>query len=428
MRPAAHLAAAIEVLDAWQKSEAQADEVLAAWGRAHRFAGAKDRAAIAAHVYTVFRRYAAALWRMGSDVPRALLLGALREDVSVGDIEALFTGQAYAPSPLSVEECAALAAAIDNPPNWVRYNYPQWLEPMLLAEFGDALAAEMAALNMRAPLDLRVNTLKTTREAARAALAASGLPAVACPYAPHGLRLPAGNKLTEHPLHKSGAVEIQDEGSQLASLFCGAKPGMLVIDLCAGAGGKSLAFAAEMRNEGRILACDADEARLARSVPRTERAGVRIVEHRVIQDWAPQDGGPDPDFGDMQDRADLVVVDAPCSGSGTWRRAPDARWRLTAEALQALTLTQSRLLERASSLVRPGGRLVYVTCSVLPVENQAQIESCLVRDRGLALAQPMHVLAEAGLDAISMKEGLGLRLTPARHGTDGFFVACLTRS
>lgn len=427
MRPEARLQAAIDVLGIWAAGHAPADEVLAAWGRQHRFAGAKDRAAIAARVYAVFRRYGNLLWRMEGDAPRLLVLGSLVEEgMGLEAIETLFAGQGYGPPPLSAEERAPLAAQPGPPPAWAQENYPEWLEPHLRESLGNAFDTEIGALNARAPLDLRVNALKATRDEVISALIEAGFPAEPCPYAPMGVRLPAGTPVRGLALFRDGLVEVQDEGSQLASLLCGAKPGMNVVDLAAGAGGKTLALAADMSDRGVILACDVDAKRLYELSRRAARAGVHIVERRHLHDLASQDGG-DPELAPFDAWADLVIVDTPCSGTGTWRRAPDSRWRLSEPRLIAYQDVQRRLLARAAALVRPGGRLCYITCSILKSENEAPVEAFLGARPHFRLIRPHSLLQSAGLTVAAEGSHWGLRLSPARHGTDGFFIACLVR-
>jgi 16S rRNA (cytosine967-C5)-methyltransferase len=421
MRAAARLAAAIEILDLWLGQEGPAEPVLAQWGRAHRFAGKQDRVAIADRVYAALRRRSSTAWLMGVMTGRALVLGTLALEDGLGAAaiaKLLDEGGPHGPPPLIAEERARLEAG---PPPGASPStlgdYPDWLHPALEAAFGSALANEMAALAARAPFDLRVNTLRATRAEARDALAAEGIVAEECPHSPMGLRLPAGTPIQRSRTYLAGLVEIQDEGSQLVSLLAGAEPGMTVVDLAAGAGGKSLALAALMGNQGRIIAADIDPLRLERLSPRAMRAGARIIETRVLRPWT---GGPDPDFPDLGEGADLVLLDAPCSGSGTWRRAPDAKWRLTASQLAGLGRTQEDLLARAAGLVKTGGRLAYITCSILAAENGTPAGAFLSgrEDFEAALpAAPFPCYAKA----------LGLTLTPARTGTDGFFFALFRR-
>jgi len=306
-------------------------------------------------------------------------------------------------------------------PAWVRGNLPEWLVAELEAAFGAALAEELAALNREAPLDLRVNTLKTDRVGALAALAADGLEAAPTPLSPLGLRLSARATLPATAAFRDGLVEVQDEGSQLAALLVDVRPGQAVCDLCAGAGGKTLALAAAMANQGRLLACDVEATRLRPMAPRLRRAGVDLVETQVIA--AEDDGWPT----DPTESFDRVLVDAPCSGSGAWRRNPDARWRLDPETLAGFAPVQDRLLRGAARLVRPGGRLVYVTCSLLPRENADRVAAFLA-EHGDFRPVPIGEVWPHAVGGAPPADGPFLTLTPARQGTDGFFVAILERT
>lgn len=340
--------------------------------------------------------------------------------MTVPDIAALCAG-GFAPAPLSDAERAALDhfAALERPaPNWVTGAYPEWLEPELARAFGDRFAVEMAALQGRAPVDVRVNRLKGNREDALRALAAVGIAAEPTPLSPLGLRLGGRPKLEETAVFRSGLVEPQDEGSQIVTLLVAAAPGMQVVDLCAGAGGKTLGLAAEMGNSGQIYAADSDAARLARMKPRLLRAGVRNVQTPRGRDGAW--------FAALEGRADRVLVDAPCSGLGAWRRRPESRLRLTPETLAEDCARQLDLLRWGARLVKPGGRLIYATCSLLPAENDDIVAAFLQAGSGFRVLPVAEVWAEAiGTDC--PVETPFLLLTPARHGTDGFFVAVLRR-
>ena len=304
---------------------------------------------------------------------------------------------------------------LDHPdmPAPVRFEVPDWIYPRLEARFGDRLTAEMAALSEPAPLDLRVNLLKATREAARAALRAEGWDAVPTTLSPWGLRLDGRRPVTSGPAFQSGLIEIQDEGSQLIAAITDARPGMKVVDWCAGAGGKTLALAGAMANRGQIVACDVSGSRLDGAVRRLRRAGVNNVERHLVapgDKWAKRRAGS----------FDRVLVDAPCTGTGTWRRNPDARHRLTETDLLELVPKQASILDTAQALVRPGGRLIYATCSVLPEENEGQVAAFLTRLPAFSLL-PLAAEWPPGGDGM-------LVLTPARHGTDGFFAAVLERA
>ena len=426
MTPGARLQSAIEILEDIFLSGRPADRIVENWSRSNRYAGSKDRAAISELVYTVLRRRAELSAATGHEDARLLAFAALAL-VNGEDIAALADGSRHAPAPLSEDERNALDAAAlpgaDAAP-WIRLNYPEWLHSEFEAAFGSELEREMAALMERAPTDLRVNTLKTDREAARVALEEAGLLAEPCPWSPWGLRLTTRGNLPGLALYREGAIEIQDEGSQIACLLTGVKPGEQVVDLCAGGGGKSLALAAMMENKGQIYACDTDSRRLAPLEPRAQRAGIRNLQTAVLGPWHP--GAADSDLAGLAGRADCVLVDAPCSGTGAWRRSPDARWRLGPDTLEGYRAAQEEVLARAAGLVRPGGRIVYVTCSLLPCENERQVEFFLERHQDFeplswAAAWPEAILPPPA------PPGPGLRLAPASSGTDGFFVAILRR-
>jgi 16S rRNA (cytosine967-C5)-methyltransferase len=409
MTPSARLQMAIQILEGLENAAQPTDRFLKSWFRTRRFAGSKDRRAIAQQVFAVQRRRAALAHRMGSDAPRALMIAALME--AGEDIAALFTG-GYGPAPLTDAERRAIASTPSSAPDWVRGEYPQWLEPELRRAFGEQLAENMAAFIPRAPTDLRVNTLKTDRDTVIAALTGQGLAVTPTPYAPHGIRIAgeAGN-LSGSPLFESGAFEFQDEAAQIAAHLCGARPGMRILDLAAGAGGKSLAFAAAMANRGEIVACDVRGAALAELEKRAGRAGVTIIRTVLLEQARPQGA------------FDAVFLDAPCSGTGTWRRQPELRWRLTPARLAELTDLQDRLLDQAAGSVRPGGRLFYATCSILPVENQDRVEAFQARHpgfTGLNLAENWGPNPPPGL-------AQDFRASPATTGTDGFFCAGLRR-
>lgn len=387
MTPSARVQAAIDILDqvltAARSNGAAADTLIARYFKERRYAGSKDRRAVRDLVYRAIRR--------SGDIPpsgRAAMIGVADDDEP---LLALFDGSPHAPAPIDAGEARAHAAVV-----------PAWLIPRFDPLVG---ADEHAALLERAPLDLRVNRLKGTRDEAQALLPG----AEPAPYAPFGLRLPEGTQVEQSEAWLSGLVEVQDEGSQLLALACNAKPGMTIVDLCAGAGGKTLALAADMSGEGRLIACDVDRNRLSRMAPRLERAGVQGVETRLL----------DPNreaaaLADLVGQADIVLVDAPCSGSGTWRRNPETRWRLNAKGLERLTTLQSRLIDVATELVRPDGLLVYAVCSLLAEEGQAQAAAFTARSSFI----PRPIGLDAGRDA-----GTGRLLTPSRDRTDGFFVA-----
>jgi 16S rRNA (cytosine967-C5)-methyltransferase len=319
-----------------------------------------------------------------------------------------FNGGRFSPAPLDSGETEALGKlaglTLDHPemPQSVRLEVPEWILPLLEARFGERLAPEMAALAEEAPLDLRVNLLKTDREGAQAALAEEGIIAEPTKLSPWGLRVSGRRPVTTGAAFRTGLVEIQDEGSQLVAALVGAEPEMRVADFCAGAGGKTLALAMTMGNRGHIVACDVSASRLDGAVRRLRRAGVHNVERHLLE----------PGDKWTKRRAmgfDRVLVDAPCTGSGTWRRNPDGRLRLERRDLDELIVKQATILDQASRLVRKAGRLVYATCSLLTEENESQVSAFLVRHPEFApVAQ--------------------LSLTPARDGTDAFFAVSLERA
>lgn len=386
MTPAARAGAAIEILDevvaAARGGGAAADTIVSRYFSTRRYAGSKDRRAVRELVYRAIRG-----WAEAPPSGRAALLG-------LGDAEvaALFDGSAHAPAPLG--EAEVLAAPAHVVPGWLQ---PR-LDPLLGAEEGPALL-------QRAPLDLRVNRLRGTREEALAMLPE----AIATPLSPLGLRLPDGTRVEETEASRTGLVEVQDEGSQLLALACAAAPDMVVVDLCAGAGGKTLALAAEMGNRGRLVASDTDRGRLSRMRPRLERAGVSIVEPRLLDP-----GRELAALAELAGAADVVLVDAPCSGTGTWRRNPELRWRLTPDRLARFVKTQAYLIDLGWKLVRPGGVLVYAVCSLLAEEGRGQAEAFAGRSSAVSENAPIPGGRAAGP---------GRLLTPGHDGTDGFFVA-----
>jgi 16S rRNA (cytosine967-C5)-methyltransferase len=431
MTPAARIAAAIEVLADIAARRRPAADALKDWGLSHRFAGSGDRAAIAGLMYDALRRRASAAFVMHEESARAIMLGMLRLERKhdPAAIAALFDGGRYAPSALSAAEREALKDAdLAAAPPPVAGDYPDWLDPHLARVFGDERAAEGAALASRAPLDLRVNTLKGEREATRAELAE--LQPETTRWSPFGLRIRLSADAKSPPIHAEpafikGLIEIQDEGSQLASLFAGARPGEQVVDLCAGGGGKTLALAAMMANKGQIFASDADKRRLAPIHARLERAGVRNVQVRTPR--------ADTDvLSDLAGQIDLVLIDAPCTGTGSWRRNPDAKWRLRPNALALRQRDQAALLDRAVPLLNGRGRIAYITCSVLAEENNDQIRAFLGRHPDFVAAPAQQMLAALGERAFLFQRAAmfaeeGLLMTPRRTDTDGFFVSLLTR-
>jgi len=429
MQLGGRLAAAIEVLDEIETRHRPASQALGEWGRAHRFAGGGDRAAIGNLVFDVLRQKASLGHRMKHEAPRGLVLAAAHAvwGLAVDEVTAACEAP-HGPGALSDEERACLASGPDDAaPEWVKGDYPQWLAAAFARAFGERAVEEGAGLAWRAPVDLRANTLKAAREKVLSALGKFG--AQAGPLSPWAVRIspPAGAGRTPNveaePAHARGWFEVQDAGSQVAALMTAARPGMQVADICAGAGGKTLALAAMMHNKGQIHAHDADRHRLRPIFERLKRAGARNVQ--VI----PADQGERLDA--LQGRMDVVLVDAPCSSTGSWRRKPDAKWRLSPKALDDRLAEQRAVLARAHPLVKPGGSLVYVTCSVLPQENGDQIGAFLAAHPGFRLLPYREVWRE-GLpgDAPASADGNEetLLLTPASHATDGFFIAALQRT
>ena len=431
MTPGARLAAAIEVFSDIVARRRPAADTLKEWGLGHRFAGSGDRAAIAGLVYDALRRRASAAWIMGNDTARAVLLGMLKRErgLDADAIARLADGAGYAPAALTEDERARLSSAsFDGAPPHVIGDYPEWLDAQFARAFGEERAEEGAALASRAPLDLRVNTLKGGREAAAEELA--DLSPEPTRWSPNGLRirLKADAKspaIHAEPAFIKGLIEIQDEGSQLAALLANAKPGEQVVDLCAGGGGKTLALAAAMENKGQIFATDDDKRRLAPIHTRLERAGVRNVQVRTPR--ASSDV-----LLDLAERMDLVLIDAPCTGIGTWRRNPDAKWRLRPGALEERRKEQVAVLEKAAWLVKPGGRIAYVTCSLFAEENGDQVSAFLSRHGDFSLQNPSEVANALGERAFLFRRAVlmteeGLLMTPRRTDTDGFYVAVMTR-
>jgi 16S rRNA (cytosine967-C5)-methyltransferase len=436
--PGARLAAVIEALDTIRDSRAAADEVLKAWGREHRFAGSKDRHAIAGRAYDVLRARSRLAWAMGGDGGRALVLGALRwlDGLDIAEIAALFDGQGYAPPPLSDHEAALLDAPQQPPPDWVWAGVPPFVTPILQARFDTEWLAEAQALTQdRAPVDLRVNTLRGGMAQALALLLTDGLRPERTALSAHGLRLPSelARDVQSTRAFATGWVEVQDEASQIAAALAGAQPGQTVVDYCAGGGGKTLALAAPMdakegdKGEGRLIALDVNAKRLDAIGPRLARAGAAAEVRRIGT------GGEGSE--DLAGVADLVFVDAPCSGSGAWRRHPEGTWRLTEETVQRMAAQQRDILAHASRLVRPGGRLVYATCSVLSPENEAVADAFEQAEPDF---RPVPVEEAAQTPALTdaARTRLGelaagghmLQLTPRRTGTDGFFLALYERT
>lgn len=427
MRLPGRVSAAIEILTEILERHRPASEALRDWGRAHRFAGAGDRHAIGTLVYDTLRHKASAAHRMGNGAPRSLVLATLASTwgMSARDIAALADGQ-HGPAEMSAAEMEALAREQGHAPVHVAGDFPQWLAPSLTRVFADDAALEGSALAQRAPIDLRANTLKADCAKVLAALQRFG--AEPGPLAPTAIRIAAPGPEQKHvsveaePSHGMGWFEVQDAASQIAAALTCVKSGERVADICAGAGGKTLALAALMENKGVIIAHDRDRHRLRPIFERIGRSGATNIEVLAAEDGARlSDGGG----------FDCVVVDAPCTGTGTWRRKPDAKWRLNEKTLAIRVKEQRDVLSRAAALVKKGGRLAYFTCSVLPEENVDQVMWFLSRNTDFRIIPTAKAWAASTLagDAPPSADGNTdtLLLTPRRHQTDGFFVALLQR-
>lgn len=425
MRLGGRLAAAIEVLAEIESGQRPAADALKDWGQAHRFAGSGDRAAVGNIVYGALRRKRSATWLFDADTPRALAFGALKLEWGMDEaaIARALDGDRFAPPQLNEDEKAAIATRqLDDAPAAIRADCPDWCVTMAQDAFGSDWVSELAALATRPPLDMRVNLLAATPqkvlgELQEACAAPAGMLDEALRIAP----IEGGGR---HPNVQTGAAfqngwfEVQDLGSQIAATLAGAEAGMQVLDYCAGAGGKTLAMASAMKNRGQIFAHDADKQRLAPIFARLRRANVRNVQ--VIEAQA--------ELTSLLGRMDLLLVDAPCTGSGTWRRRPDAKWRLTQEQLQMRMQEQTAILDMAANHVKPGGRLAYVTCSVFPDENAERVSNFLKHHPDFAAIDPAD-LWRRHFNAQPMPRiaGDGLVLTPQSTGTDGFFIAMMKR-
>ena len=430
MTPSARLTAAIEILDDIAARRRPANDVLKDWGLSHRFAGSGDRAGISSIVHDALRRKASAGFIMNSETSRAMVLGMLHlsRGLDVNAISALCDGGRFAPQPLTDDERKALSSGtLEGAPAWVVGDYPEWLDGQFFEAFGESRAEELQALATRAPVDIRINTLKTDNETVATQL--SHMNVQEAGYSPTGMRimpLEDGRAVSvqSEPAFQKGFYEIQDEGSQLVTMLAAPDPGMQVIDLCAGGGGKTLGLAALMDNRGQIFATDSDKRRLMPIFDRMTRAGVRNVQVRSPK------GKEDEPLEGLEGHIDLVLVDAPCTGTGTWRRNPDAKWRVRPNALEDRILEQAEVLDRAARYVKHGGRIAYITCSLLPRENDGAVGEFLERHSGFAVVPPDDVAEHAGLGGLASfvsAAGFGLQLTPKRTGTDGFYIAMLQK-
>jgi len=426
MRLGGRIQAAAEVLEDITERRTPVTMALRDWGKAHRFAGSKDRSAIGNIVLDALRRKSSIAFRMDDNSPRALALGAavFSGDISVDDILEQTKGDKHFGTPLTNDQIAKLRGQIklDTAPEWVRADVPDWLWPAFETNFDEEAIAEGVALTQRPPLDVRANAIKATRQQLNQTSASP------TDISPIGLRFPPVQGFGRHPNLNAdpdfltGKMEIQDEGSQIVSLLVAAKPGETILDYCAGGGGKSLALASDMNNEGAIYAYDIDKRRLAPTYERAMRAGASSIK------VSPP---PAKTLNHLRGKVDRVLVDAPCTGVGTWRRKPDAKWRLTEDALGRRMQEQVKVLDEAQAFVRPGGLLFYVTCSVLAAENEAQVYAFLERTSEFTLLSAGEVWEERfGDDAPKpwSADGCTLTLTPASTNTDGFFFAVMEKS
>lgn len=428
MRLGGRLAAAIEILEDIGRRHRPVADALRDWGLSHRFAGGGDRAAIGNIVYDALRRKRSAGWLFGEDTPRAIGFGALLLEwgQTAQSLNDALDGDKFAPPLLSASELKAAAERrLGEAPDAVRADVPDWCAPLLEQTYGDAWVEEGAALAQRPPLDLRVNTLQADRAKVLAELQGTG--AAPARIAPNGIRIPPIDGDGRHPnvqaepAFQKGWFEVQDEGSQLAAALAGAAPGMQVLDYCAGAGGKTLALSAEMDNRGQLFAHDAEKVRLAPIFERIRRSHNRNVQ--VVSKPA--------ELAPLTGHMDLVLIDAPCTGSGTWRRRPDAKWRLTERQLDARKGEQQAILDTAQVFVKPGGLLVYITCSVFDAENGEQVAAFRERHEGFAPVDHRQLWDSrfpGHQAAARIGAGGGISLSPALSGTDGFYFHALRRA
>lgn len=427
MRLAGRIAAAIEVLQDISGRHRPASEALRDWGKAHRFAGSGDRHAIGTLVYDALRQRNSAAFRAGGDTPRALVLGILAGPwgMALDALDETLTEQ-HGPGALTAGERQSLARALPaDVPAHVAGDFPEWMTPYFTRVFGAEAAAEGAALARRAPVDLRVNTLKATRADVLQALTPFG--AVEAPLSPLGVRIAAPGPEQKHvnveaePAHGKGWFEVQDSASQVAALLSGVLPGQSVADICAGAGGKTLALSAMMQNQGRLIAHDKDRFRLRPIFERLTRAGAGNVE--VLGAGGEAALAAVGGF-------DCVLIDAPCTGTGAWRRKPDSKWKLTQKTLDQRLKDQREVLQRGASLVKPGGTLVYITCSVLKEENTGQVQTFLSGQPAFVLV-PIAQQWQATIGGAAPPSADGaentLTLSPRQHDVDGFFVSVMKR-
>lgn len=425
MRPEAQVQSAIKILQQISETRKPADLQLRSWGQKNRFAGSKDRAAIGELVFAVLRqrsRYAA---QMISEAPRALMIAHLHAMKSPADWQALFNGGPHAPGILSEEEMEMVHRQVEPLSLSTKYSIPEWALQDLSDTFGSDLEVEAKALLSRAPIDLRVNTLKSARKPARVHLQREGVNTEPGALSRKALRIEtregiSPGKIIKTRTYMEGEVDVQDQGAIWILDQVTLRPGDTAIDLCAGGGGKTLGLATQMKNKGTLIATDVAQRRLSNVEPRLKRAGITCADLMHIVDWVPGKDKQDPNLEAYKEKADLVFLDVPCSGSGTWRRQPDAKWRTDPNLVHGYRIAQKNILERGARLVKAGGELVYVTCSLFYSENAAQIDRFLSDNPEFT---PRELEPIEGLRKI----GDGYQLSPHSTGTDGFFVAFLRK-
>jgi 16S rRNA (cytosine967-C5)-methyltransferase len=427
MKPAARIQSAIEILELIFEGKRPADALVGDYFKARRYAGSKDRRSITEIVYTILRKKAKLHWLAEQvqidPTPRsyALIDCALRDD----DLETIFVDDQYSPAPLQANESDGVALLkeidINTAPQSVRLEFPEWLQDDLTSSLGDDFEVVLNALNEEAPLDLRINSLHPNAKDAAALLLEDNLETEAGPYSPVCLRSQKKVKLSGLKSYQDGLVDIQDEGSQLIALLTQAKGCDLVMDFCAGGGGKTLALAAEMENQGMLYALDISSTRLYKMKKRLERAGASNVHLHPIK------VENDPWLKGFECRVDRMLIDAPCSGIGAWRRNPESRWKMTPELLADLLGRQKRILQSSAHLVKQGGRLIYATCSLLKRENEDQIAEFLKENDNYSIVPITAVWAER-FDTPCPFEGDFMTMRPDLHKSDGFFCAILERN
>lgn len=430
MKLGGRIQAAIEVLTDIETRHTPATDALRDWGKSHRFAGSGDRNVIGHIVHDALRTKASVGYRMGDDSPRAIVVGTLAYHwgINAAELKAAFADDKHSPKPLTDKEVKALSGGrpLFEAEDHIVADVPEWLWERFEANFDDEAVEEGVAMSRRAPLDLRVNTLKANREDMLEKF--SRFEAAPGPISHSSIRLDRTERearmpnIQIEPEYQMGQVEIQDEASQVAARLIDARPGENVLDLCAGSGGKTLALAASMENTGKLYAFDVDKHRLAPIYQRLMRAGVENCE--VIQ--------PDSDgLFALTGKMDRVVVDAPCTGSGTWRRRPDAKWRLSEQALQLRLSEQTKVLDQAAPFVRDGGYLIYMTCSVLAEENEGQVYPFLERHPEFEIISAGELWEDVfGVDKPKpwSSDGCSLTMTPASTDTDGFYFAIMEKT